>query len=138
MANLIFKNLREINVGNYKDLSETYLKQMAISATLGFGKEYKTPEHFLEQCGDGDINDGFVELYDIVEKENPDKVLYDCWFYLGDTANVFFAGTTKDTLAAMCQDSFDDHTADGSNEQLCADLQKAYYNKDDDDTDDEN
>jgi hypothetical protein len=128
MAELLFKNCRIINVNNYKSLSEIQLKQMALGATMGFGKEYNTPEHFLEQCGDGDIEEGGVELWDIVDQKKPNEVLYECWYYLGDTANVFFAATANDTQAAMCQGSFDDHTKDGSNEQLCADLQKAYYN----------
>lgn len=129
MANLQFKNKREINSENYKDLTEIHLQQMAISATLGFGSEYTTPEHFLEQTGDGDIEDGLAELWDIVDMVHPDKTIYECWYFLGDTANVFVAGTTTDTDAAMCQDSFDDMSGDGSCEELCKDLQKAYFNK---------
>ncbi len=129
MKKLQFKNHREVNAGNYKKLSKTHLDQMAISATLGFGEEYTTAEHFLEQSGDGDINDGAVELWDIVDTSTPEKVIYECWVYLADTANVFFAGTTNDTLAAMCQWSFDDHTSDGSNEELCAALQEAFDDK---------
>jgi hypothetical protein len=130
MPKLQFKNKRQITADNYKELSEIQLQQMEISATLGFGAEYTTAEHFLEQSGDGDINDAVVELWEVVATENPDTVLYDCWVYLVDTANVFFAGTTKDTEAAMCQWSFDDHTGDGSNEDLCADLQQAFDKKD--------
>ena len=130
MANLEFKNHRQITAENYKELSEVHLQQMAISATLGYGDEYTTPEHFLEQSGDGDMEDAVVELWDVVDTSNPDVVLYDCWVYLVDTGNVFFASTTKDTLAAMCQWSFDDHTADGSNKELCNDLQIAFDKKD--------
>lgn len=129
MPTLKFQNFREINAENYKTLSEIQLQQMAVSATLGFGAEYITAEHFLEQSGDGDINDGVVELWDVVDTENPEKVLYECWVYLADTANVFHVGTTNDTQAAMCQWSFDDHTGDGSNEELCSDLQKAFDEK---------
>ncbi len=130
MPTLQFKNCRQINAENYKKLSKIQLEQMAISATLGFGGEYTTAEHFLEQTGDGDINEAVVELWDVVATENPEKVLYECWVYLADTANVFFVGTTKDTQAAMCQWSFDDHTADGSNAELCDDLQDAFDKKD--------
>ena len=126
MPTLQFKNCRQITAENYKKLSKIQLEQMAISATLGFGDEYTTAEHFLEQSGDGDINDGVVELWDVVAAENPKKVLYECWVYLADTANVFFVGTTKDTQAAMCQWSFDDHTGNGSNTELCEDLQDAF------------
>ncbi len=129
MTNLKFKNQRQINAENYKELNEIQLQQMAISATLGFGEEYTTAEHFLEQSGDGDIEEAVVELWDVVATKNPEKVLYECWVYISDTANVFFAGTTNDTLAAMCQWSFDDHTEDGSNTELCEDLQKAFDNK---------
>jgi hypothetical protein len=129
MANLKFKNCRQITAKNYKELSEVQLQQMAISASLGYGDEYTTAEHFLEQSGDGDINDAVVELWDVVATENPDTVLYECWVYLADTANVFFVGTTKDTEAAMCQWSFDDHTKDESNQELCADLQEAFDKK---------
>lgn len=131
MATLQFKDKREINAGNYKELAPVYLKQMAIGATLGFGEEFNTPEHFLEQCGDGDINDGMVELWDIVDESEPEKVLYDCWYYLADTANVFYAGTDKDTGIAMCQDSFDNHIGGAEADALAEALQKAYYQKED-------
>ena len=130
MPVLQFKNCRQINAENYKKLSKIQLEQMAISATLGFGDEYTTVEHFLEQSGDGDMAEAVVELWDVVAAEKPDKILYECWVYIVDTANVFFAGTTKDTLAAMCQWSFDDHTKDGSNTALCEDLQNAFDRKD--------
>lgn len=130
MPTLKFKNCRQINAENYKKLSKIQLEQMAISATLGFGEDYTTVEHFLEQSGDGDINEAVVELWDVVATENPEKVLYECWVYLADTANVFFVGTTKDTQATMCQWSFDDHTGDGSNEEFCNDLQEAFDKKD--------
>ena len=129
MGKLKFINRREINSLNYKDLNEVYLQQMAISATLGYGEEFTTPEHFLEQSGDGDIDEAVVELWNVVEAANPEVVLYDCWVYLADTANVFIAGTTTDTEAAMCQWSFDDHTKDGSNESLCHELQEAFNAK---------
>jgi len=130
MPTLAFKNPRQITAENYKALGEVHLQQMAISATLGYGAAYTTPEHFLEQSGDGDMEEAVVELWDVVEASNPGIVLYDCWVYLVDTANVFFTGTTKDTEAAMCQWSFDDHTANGSNTELCSDLQKAFDQKD--------
>ncbi len=126
MAKLKFQNCRAINGENYKALSQIHLQQMEISATLGFGADYKTAEHFLEQCGDGDMNDAVAELWDVVTVDNPNIVVYECWVYLVDTANVFFAGTTNDTLAAMCQWSFDDHSKDGSNGELCKDLQEAF------------
>lgn len=62
----------------------------------------------------------------MVESDKANVVLYECWVYLADTANVFLAGTIKDTNAAMCQWSFDDQTGDGSNEELCNDLQSAF------------
>jgi hypothetical protein len=126
MGELIFKNGRNINGSNYKQLPDIYLQQMAISATLGFGPDYTSAEDFLSQAGDGDMNDAVVELWDVVHSDAPDKVLYDCWIYLADTGNVFYSGTLNDTLAAMCQWSFDDHTKDGSNQELCAALQKAF------------
>jgi hypothetical protein len=129
MTNLKFKNQRQITAENYKDLNEIQLQQMAISATLGFGEEYTTAEHFLEQSGDGDIEEAVVELWDVVATKNPEKVLYECWVYISDTANVFFAGTINDTLAAMCQWSFDDHTEDASITELCEDLQNAFDNR---------
>ena len=126
MPTLQFKNCRQINGENYKKLSKIQLEQMAISATLGFGNEFTTAEDFLEQSGDGDINEAVVELWDVIDTEKPDKILYECWVYLADTANVFFVGTTKDTQAAMCQWSFDDHTGNGGNTELCEDLQDAF------------
>ena len=131
MANLVFKNPRNINGKNYKDLSEVQHQQMAISATLGFGAEYTRAEDFLEQSGDGDIDEAYVTLWDVVEVEKPDTILYECWVYLADTANVFFVGTTKDTGAAMCQWSFDDHSANQSIAELCEDLQLAFDKKKD-------
>jgi hypothetical protein len=52
---------------------------------------YNTAEHLLEQCGDGNIEDGYVLLFDVVDANDQDKILYDCWLYLFDeTANVFY------------------------------------------------
>ncbi len=130
MPTLQFKNLRQINAQNYKGLSDIHLQQMSISATLGYGKEYTTPEDFLAQSGDGEFEDAIVELWDVVAENGPNTVLYECWVYLADTANVFFVGTATDTNAAMCQWSFDDQTADGSCAELCADLQNAFDKKD--------
>jgi len=126
MPNLQFKNKRIIDAKNYKTLNEVYITQMAIGATLGFGEEYNTAEHFLAECGDGDIEDGQVELWDIVEASNPDHVLYDCWCYLVDTANVFHAGTVQETGVGMCQFSFDDHTNTEEGRNLAQDLQTAF------------
>jgi hypothetical protein len=127
MQKLKFKNKRIIDTSNYKSLSDVHLKQMALGATMGFGSNYKTAEDFLEQCGDGDIEDGEVELWDIVDTANPNKPLYEFWYYLGDTGNIFFAGTTNDIGIAMCQDSFDNHTDDDDNDVLAEALEKAYY-----------
>lgn len=125
---LIFKNKRRITSENYKELSPIQLQQMAICATTVFGNDYTTPEHLLEQCGDGDIEDGYVLLFDVVDKKTKDKVLYECWLYLYDeTANVFFAGTTDDVNVGMSQSFFEDYT-DGKNTQLTEDLQDAYNN----------
>ena len=126
MTTLLFTNCRAINGSNYRELSPVYREQMAISATSGFGAEYTTAEHFLEQCGDGDMNDAVAELWDVVANDAPQQVLYDCWVYLADTANVYIAGTTTNTQAAMCQWSFDDQSSDGSNQDLCAALQAAF------------
>lgn len=131
MPTLLFKNGRGVNGKNYKTLYKIHLRQMEISATRGFGAEYITAEHFLEQCRDGDMNDAVVELWDVVDADNPSVVVYDCWVYLADTATVFFAGTAEDTLAGMCQWSFDDHSEDKSNKELCQDLQEAFDSKKD-------
>ena len=123
---LIFKNKRKITGENYKELAPIYLAQMAICATAGFGKEYNTAEHLLEQCGDGNIEDGYALLFDVVDTNDQDKILYDCWLYLFDeTANVFFTGTTNDVNVGMSQSFFEDYT-DGKNTQLTEALQKAY------------
>jgi hypothetical protein len=126
MTTLLFTNCRKINGSNFHELSPVYLEQMASSATSGFGAEYTTAEHFLEQCGDGDMNDAVAELWDVVASDAPQQVLYDCWVYLADTANVYVAGTTTNTQVAMCQWSFDDQSKDGSNQALCAALQAAF------------
>ncbi len=129
MPTLMFTRGRLIQGGNYQQLGAIYQQQMAIAATAGFGAEYTTAEHFLEQCGDGDMNDAVVELWDVVASDAPDVVLYDCWVYLADTANVFFTGTVNAPAVAMCQWSFDDQSADSSNQALCDDLQKAFDKK---------
>lgn len=131
MATLKFTNKRIITASNYKELSATYLEQMAFGATMGFGKEYTTPEDFLAQCGDGDIEDGEVELWDVEDAKNPYKPLYDCWIYMyGDTANIFHTGTTKDTGVAMTQSNFEVLVSTAENEQLAKDLHKAHRQKD--------
>lgn len=123
---LEFINKRKITADNYKELSTLHLQQMAICATTGFGTEYTTAEHLLEQCGDGNIEDGYALLFDIVNINEPDKILYECWLYLFDeTANVFFVGTTNDVNIGMSQSFFEDYT-DEKNAQLTEDLQAAY------------
>lgn len=126
MATLKFQNKRIINAENYKDLDAIYLAQMASCATSGFGPEFTTPEDFLAESGDGDMEEAMVELWDIIDTAHPEVVLYDCWVYLADTANVFYAHTSVDTEAGMIQWYFDDLSADKSKDQLCKDLQKAF------------
>lgn len=128
MANLLFKNKQEINGENYQELSAIYISQMAKAATLGFGKDYTTAEQFLEETGDGDIEESYAELWDVADEKNPDIVLYNCWVYLADTATVFHAGTDTDTGIGMSQWSFNTHTNDADN-QLAQDLQKAFNAK---------
>lgn len=124
---VLFKNKRKITADNYKKLAPIHLQQMSICATTGFGKEYTTPEDLLEQCGDGSMEEGYVLLFDVVNENAKDKVLYECWIYLYDeTANVFFAGTINDVNVGMSQSFFEDYT-EGENTQLTEDLQQAYY-----------
>ena len=125
MATLQFKNKREINAENYQDLAPVYLLQMAKAATLGYGEEFTTAEDFLSESGDGVIEDGIVELYDVVDSNNPNKVLYDCWVYLVDTATVFHAGTDTDTGVGMSKWSFNKHSKE-ADDTLAADLQLAF------------
>lgn len=125
MATLLFKNKREINGSNYQELEAYYQQQLARAATLGFGEGCTTAEDFLAETGDGDMEQAYVELWDVVEESNPDKVLYNCWVYLADTASVFYAGSDKDTGVGMCQWSFDKHLKD-ADDQLAADFQKAF------------
>ena len=74
---LVFKNKRKITGENYKELAPIYLAQMAMCATAGFGKEYNTAEHLLEQCGDGNIEDGYALLFDVVDTNDQDKIMYE-------------------------------------------------------------
>lgn len=126
---LVFKNCRKINYQNYKELAPVYIEQMAISATLGFGKQYTTAEDFLDQCSEGD-DSVMIELWDVVSENEPEKVLYDCWVYIVDTANVFYAGTANDTGIGMCQWYFEGSLEDDEKETNLVDaLQKAFDNK---------
>ena len=129
MTKLEFTNCREITAENYEALSEIHLQQMSLAATLGFGKRYKTAKQFLKQTGDGDLDEGIVELWDVIDTSKPTLVLYECWVCLADCASVFFAGTNKNTFVGMSQWSFGDRSEDGTNKQLCEDLQKAFDNK---------
>ncbi len=122
MANLLFQKCRSVNHHNYKQLVPVYLEQMAISAQLGFGKQYTTTEDFLAQSGE-------VELWEVVDTSAPTRVLYDCWVYLADTANVFVAGTDQDAGIGMIQWSFGVTDPKKGNEKLVEDLQKAFDNK---------
>lgn len=128
MAKLIFKNCRAITSKNYKELSEIYLKQMAICATISFGEAYSTAEDFLKITGNGNVDDGYADLCAVVERNNPGKVLYQAWFYQFNNANVFFDGTTNNTGVAMRDGFF--KTQDKNCEKLSADLQTAFYSKD--------
>ncbi len=130
METLIFKNCRIITQENYKELAPVYLEQMALSAGFGFGEEFTTAEEFLEQSGDGDIEQGEIEFWDVVSEKEPNKVLYNCWVYLADTANVFEAGTAIDTGIGMCQWSFELLRAKEDKAELLDALQDAFDLKD--------
>lgn len=129
MATLLFRNKREITGENYLELTPIYLKQMEKAATLGFGEQCTTAEQFLEETGDGDIEESYAELWDVADEKNPYIVLYNCWVYLADTATVFHAGTDTDTGIGMCQWSFESHSKD-ADMQLAKDLQVAFNSKD--------
>ena len=44
--------------------------------------------HLLEQCGDGNIEDGYAILFDVVDANEQDKILYDCCLlYTSDAAD---------------------------------------------------
>lgn len=129
MEKLIFKNCRMITHKNYKELEPVYLEQMAMAATLGFGEEYTTAEDFLEQDGDEDIEQGNIQLWDVVSETDLEKVLYDCWVYLADTASVFYAGKAIDTGIGMCQWSFEGLQKDETKPHLANALQKAFDSK---------
>jgi hypothetical protein len=124
---LQFQNGRLITGRNYKTLDAVGLKQMAICARNGFGKEFTTPEHFLEQCGDGEFEEGEAELWDVTDSENPEKILYNAWIYLADTGNVFDAGTDKDTGVGMIQFDFVDLKTN-KNTALSDAIQEAFDN----------
>lgn len=98
---LKFQNRRRITFDNFQSLPEIFFRQMGISARLGFGDEFSTPEDFLEE------SEGEVELWDVVEQDGNGEVIYDCWVYLADTANVFHHATDIDTGVGMIQFDFD-------------------------------
>lgn len=124
MTALRFTNLRNITSENFAELPELHLRQMARAATLGFGVEYTTAEQFLEQTGDGDLEDGSAELWDVVDAAD-DRVLYEAWVYLVDTCTVFPAGTDLDSGIGMSQWSFEVHAEPGTKEVSDA-LQAAF------------
>lgn len=132
METLFFKNCRIITQENYKDLAPVYLEQMGITAGFGFGEEFTTAEDLLEQSGDGDMEDAEVELWDVVAENEPNKVLYNCWVYLADTANVFEAGTAIDIGIGMCQWSFELLRTTEDKAELLDALQEAFDLKYDD------
>ncbi len=59
----------------------------------------------------------------------PNTVLYNCWVYLADTANVFEVETAIDTGVGMCQGSFEGSEEDESDSDLATALQEAFDNK---------
>ncbi len=126
---LHFKNCREITFKNYQELTEVYLKQMAICGKNGFGEEFETAEDFLTETGDGELEEGFAELWDIVDAEKPEKVLYECWVYLADTANIFLPGTTNDTRIVMIQWDFENYSKNPELDHMIEPLQKAFKSK---------
>lgn len=128
MVILQYKNQRPINSKNYKELNEIQLQQMAICASLSFGETYSTAEAFLERTGNGNIEDGYAEFCDVVERKNPEKILYHAWFYQFNNANVFYVGTTNNIGFSMREGFF--KTQNEKCEILCADLQTAFYSKD--------
>lgn len=126
MSRLTFTNCREISLDNYTELAPVFQEQMAISARLGFGAEFTTAAEFMDQATDGDP-DMTVELWDVVETANPEKVLYDAWIYLVDTANVFHHGTANDTGVGMIQFGFVEVDTNEETE-LALDMQEAFEN----------
>jgi hypothetical protein len=128
MSRLTFTNCRHIGMDNYKTLAPVFQEQMTISSALGFGTENPSATDFIDQSTDGDP-DAYVELWDVVETANPDKVLYDAWIYLVDTANVFHHGTANDTGVGMIQFGFVDINTNEETE-LALDMQEAFENID--------
>jgi hypothetical protein len=124
IAMLEFRNRRFINEDNYEALPEIFHRQMAISAVLGFGEDFSTPIDFLNE------SEGEVELWDIFEVDGSGEVIYDCWVYLADTANVFHHGTDIDTGVGMIQFSFECLKGkDADCKALAAEIEAAFHSR---------
>lgn len=126
---LVFKNCRIINFDNFSEQSEIHQQQMAICATNGFGEEFQTAEDFLAQTGDGEMEEGYAELWDIIDEANPTQVIYECWVYLADTANIFLPGTAIDTRLVMIQWDFENYSGNEELNSVVESLQIAFKNK---------
>lgn len=100
-AMLKFRYKREITSENYKSLPDINLQQMAICAKLGFGKQYTTAEDFLTQTGNGNILEGYVQIFDVVAFENIQNKFYECFLYNFDNADVFTFGTIINANSVM-------------------------------------
>ncbi len=83
----------------------------------------------LTQTGDGEMEEGYAELWDIIDEANPAQVLYECWVYLADTANIFLPGTANDTRLVMIQWDFENYSGNEELNSVVESLQIAFKNK---------
>ncbi len=133
---LRFENMQTITPNNLEGLSKIHLEQLKVSGTA-YGHDSKTATETLAQTFSAEEDgQGYAEFWQVADQAT-DEILYDVWVFDVDTAMVYFANTTDDVGVSMMQFSFDicEDNDQIDQEELCADLQEAYENKPESETD---
>ncbi|MEY4530605.1 MAG: hypothetical protein RLZZ156_1326 [Deinococcota bacterium] len=127
---LRFENMQTITPDNLQGLTKIHLEQLKVSGTA-YGHDSKTAAETLAQTFSAEEDGlGYAEFWQVADQAT-DEILYDVWVFDVDTAMVYFANTTNDVGVSMMQFSFDicENNDQIDQEELCADLQEAYENK---------
>lgn len=99
---LLFHNRRLIGYTDLPHLPAWQTAQLLDLAERTYAIEAEEAADVLDETYQGSC-----ELWDVVDADEPDIVLYDCWVFDVDTAVIFHHQTTEDAKVWMVQHYFD-------------------------------
>lgn len=126
MSKYLFQNYRAINADNYAALPEVFQKEMQHIGA--FDDLIQTIEDLINSCSEEFPEDPDLNLFDVVNEENPEKVLYHFWHYLDEYGHLFFADSGKSADIGMMNFNFELHDGSPASIELAKELQDSYYN----------